>query len=159
MPNWCENKLEVENATPEFVEYLKKEGFSFAKMNPIENPVADDSSEIINQQIKEWGTKWDLEDDQQQEVANSIVSNGYAYFLTAWSPPIEAIVALSVKFPEVDFILSYFEGGMFFWGVSEINDGFYNDVDYSACQKNPLNFLVNNMGYDEDDAKELWSAE
>ena len=34
MPNWCNNKLTIEDCSPELEEFLKTEGFSFNKIKP-----------------------------------------------------------------------------------------------------------------------------
>lgn len=157
MPNWCENKLSVENVTPEFIEYLKAEGFSFEKMAKPDRPENDDSGfATVSAQADAWGTKWDLSESEQKEVADCLVSDGVATFDTAWSPPIEAINALSKKFPEVKFRLAYYEGGVFFWGLCDIEEGHglveeTSDGSLAAARE----FLQEHMGYDEESAAEL----
>lgn len=155
MPNWCDNKLTVTNATPEFLEYLRNEGFSFEKMSPPDRPENDeDGFGVLAAQTKAWGTKWDLDEKEQKEIADSLC-HGEARFLTAWSPPIQAIEALSVKFPEVDFVLYYFEGGCWFWGTAEINNGFSHESSYESFESSPTDFLMKYMDYDEETANQF----
>jgi hypothetical protein len=68
---------------------------------------------------EEWGTKWnaygfhhgDWKDD------NSL------YFVTAWSPPIPIMVALSEKFPELEILLEFADEGGFFLGAATWKGG------------------------------------
>jgi hypothetical protein len=67
--------------------------------------------------IKNWGTKWGMYDfDQVQYFTKSAVVN----FQTAWSPPIPLITKLGEMFPELKFTLRYWEGGMGFQGVYQV---------------------------------------
>lgn len=156
MPNWTENKLSVDNVTPEFIEYLETEGFSFEKMAPPNCPENDENGfATVSAQNEAWGTKWDLPENEQKEVAASLITEGVASFDTAWSPPIQAITALSTKFPEVSFTLAYYEGGMFFWGVCDIQDGCTSDSEGEGNAEEASQFLQDYMGYDKEDADEL----
>jgi hypothetical protein len=72
--------------------------------------------------IKYWGTKWNaysVSDWTKQSIC----------FLTAWSPPIEAIRELSDKFPKAKFILSYVGEGNEYVGIT----GIENDTEYELC--------------------------
>lgn len=154
MPNWCLNKLTINNVTEEITEYLRTEGFSFQKIAPVSDD--EDSFDQASVQIRAWGTKWDLLDAQQGEVAQALIDYHTAEFDTAWSPPITAIEALSRRFPEVDFELAYYEPGCWFWGIAYTNNGHTHD----ECFGEGLNaadaslFLQEHMGYDGEDADE-----
>jgi hypothetical protein len=158
MPNWCDNKLSIENPSAELIEYLKKEGFSFEKMAPPNRPESDENGfATVDAQAAAWGTKWDLDESDQKEVADSLIENGVATFDTAWSPPTEAIMALSSLFPEDSFTLAFFESGCWFWGVEFFEDGLASG-DSCASGGTPseaVDFLVKHMGYDEQDAAEF----
>jgi len=101
MPNWCQNHLMVTGATPEFRVWLK-DGFSFQRMNPVSPPETHDKSAIhswrqIDAHQSAWGTKWDLDDNEQRRVAEDLLETDSSFFDTAWSPPMQAIKALSRK--------------------------------------------------------------
>jgi hypothetical protein len=129
MPNWCQNQLTVTGATPEFRAWLADNGFSFAKMNPPRKPRKADpyGFAALDRYYTAWGTKWDLSDKEQRQVASELLEIGAAFFDTAWSPPIQAIEALSRQFPAVSFQLDYCELGMFFAGTATFQDGDCHD--------------------------------
>jgi hypothetical protein len=157
MPNWCDNKITISNSTPAFEDFLKDEGgFSFERMVKPNRPESDENGwGTVSAQNEAWGTKWDLDENDAKEVADSLIENNAASFDTAWSPPIEAITALSNMFPDVNFSLTYHEPGVGFYGVADFIDGGcfdeYSDID---DRQEYVSFLVNELGYDENDAKE-----
>jgi len=72
--------------------------------------------------------------------------------MTAWSPPIEAIAALSEMFPHDQFALDYFESGCWFAGTAiisegQIDDNQVDDADVTEFAKENFNFVE----YDEDE--------
>jgi len=152
MPNWCQNHLTVTGATPEFRAWLKAEGFSFEKMNPPRRPgqESEDSWSLINSQCSAWGTKWDLDENEQHEVAAELLETGAAFFDTAWSPPMQAIEALSRKFPDLAFQLRYCELGMGFAGTAMFQDGECHDdclEDHPGVMKIACGFF----GYEDEE--------
>jgi len=157
MPNWCENKISIDRLTPALETFLKEDGgFSFERMSKPNRPESDESGwETVSAQNEAWGTKWDLDENNAKEVADSLIENNAASFDTAWSPPVEAIRALSAMFPEVQFSLAYHEQGCAFYGIADFIDGSCEDScsDINDRQEY-VNFLVNELGYDEEDAKE-----
>jgi hypothetical protein len=78
-----------------------------------------------------WGTKWDTDSDTTMTEAWN--QDGHAAlvstFDTAWAPPSNWLVAVSVKFPELTFELHYSESGLGFYGTFTSKDGSGND-DY-----------------------------
>jgi DNA-directed RNA polymerase subunit RPC12/RpoP len=73
-----------------------------------------------------WGTKWDVE----AEVCSKPGSIPLCYhFQSAWSPPIEAFVAISRNYPTLKFILEYDEPGMCFWGIATFINGVVDDKE------------------------------
>jgi hypothetical protein len=76
--------------------------------------IAFDSDHWYDWNVRNWGTKWDVAVHQDEEypetelTSESETSLGYR-FNTAWSPPIEAIVALSKQYPNLEFTLSFEE--------------------------------------------------
>lgn len=161
MPNWCENQIKISNSTPAFEDFLKDEGgFSFERMVKPNRPESDENGwETVSAQADAWGTKWDLDEETSREVADTLLNHGMASFDTAWSPPIEAIKALSNMFHGVQFDLIYHEPGMGFYGIADFKDGEHFD-EYSDIEDRQeyFHFLVNELGYDEEDAAE-WSGQ
>ncbi len=119
MPNWCQNQLTVNGATPEFRAWLEG-GFSFQRMNPVTS--ADSLT-----QCSAWGTKWDLDENDQRESASELLEIGTAFFDTAWSPPLGALTALSAMFPDDTLVLEYHEPGMGFAGRALFEAGACDD--------------------------------
>jgi hypothetical protein len=155
MPNWCINKLTVTNSTPKLEEFLKEHGLSFEAIVKPE-PVKDDETGAgtIFAQTAAWGTKWDLDEDEALESATSLLENGSCDFNTAWSPPSEAIRALS-ELTGASFLLAYYELGMWFWGVEDISEGFISpELDGEETKEQFKEFLMEHFDYDEDEADE-----
>ena len=152
MPNWCQNQLTLTNVTPRLRRWLDTHGFTFKKMNPPKKPRKSDPNgwQHSDCRIVAWGTKWDLDDTQQAEVADELLREECAFFDTAWSPPLEAITALSRKFPEVVFTLHYCELGMFFAGIATIQAGECEDTmheDHSGV----ITIACDVFGYDDEE--------
>jgi len=157
MPNWCENKLTVDNVTPAFQKFLKEEGgFSFERMAKPNRPESDEAGwGTVAAQNAAWGTKWDLVEHEAREIADLLADGNDVQFDTAWSPPIKAIQALSNMFPEVSFTLAYHEPGMCFCGKADFIDGVCSDECCDTSDKECyVDFLVDELDYNEDDAKE-----
>lgn len=150
MPNWCFNKLTVTNSTPELEAFLKEHGLSFEAIVKPNRPENDEHGfETVSAQVHAWGTKWDLPDDEAKEAAAFLLNDGECNFDTAWSPPIQAIEALSAKFPQVNFSLHYYETGCMFWGVADFWCGSVEDECYSGSMQECSLFLQKEMDYDE----------
>jgi hypothetical protein len=162
MPNWCQNHLTVIGATPEFRAWLA-DGFTFQRMNPVSPPAphqdsASDSWRNLNTCCNAWGTKCDLDDKEQRQVADELLETGSSFFDTAWSPPIQAIDALSRQFPEVSFQLDYCKLGMFFAGTATFQDGDCHD-DCNDEKSAVMKIACDIFGYeDEEDPCEFAAA-
>lgn len=162
MPNWCINKLTVTNSTPKLEEFLKEHGLSFEAIVKPE-PLEDDETGAgtIFAQTAAWGTKWDLSETEAEETAASLLGNGDCIFDTAWSPPSEAIRALS-ELTGASFLLSHYEPGMWFWGAEDISEGFISsEFDGDGTQEQFKDFLIEYFDFEEDDANETvgWDEE
>lgn len=72
--------------------------------------------------ITNWGTKWDLNDVNL--LSETEESASYT-FSTAWSPPVQTIIAMSEKFPTLHFTIKYYECGMGFSGTVKLKGGQY----------------------------------
>lgn len=154
MPNWCQNHLTVTGATPEFSAWLA-DGFSFQRMNPVSPPASRYDSAIaswrsINIYSNAWGTKCDLDDNEQRQIAHELLENGAAFFDTAWSPPIQAIEELSKQFPEVAFHLHYCELGMFFAGTATLKAGECHD-EFNEEKASVMKIACDIFGYEDEE--------
>jgi hypothetical protein len=156
MPNWNENKLSIMDCSPELESYLKENGLSFEKIKPTPPEMLGvGNNSWYGWRVSNWGTKWDLTEQEQREVADQLISESadfQATFMTAWSPPLEAIAALSEMFPHDQFTLDYFESGCWFAGTAvisqgEIDDNQVDDDDVAEFAKENFNFVE----YDEDE--------
>ena len=161
MPNWCQNHLTVTGATPEFRAWLTDHGFSFEKMNPLRNPRKSRKADpngwsMLDLCCNAWGTKCDLAINEQHQVANELLENGAAFFDTAWSPPLQAIEALSRKFPALVFQLHYCELGMFFAGIATFQDGDCRD-DFHEEKASVMKIACDIFGYEDEEECELVS--
>jgi hypothetical protein len=78
--------------------------------------------------ISNWGTKWGACDSEllcSEEIKlKGKESWEVEYrFNTAWSPPKEALLHISEMFPNLSFVLKYWEGGCCFKGVFKFENG------------------------------------
>ena len=162
MPNWCNNKLTITNSTPKLEAFLKEHGLSFEAIVKPERPENDETGcATIGTQTAAWGTKWDLDETEAKETAASLLDIDECIFDTAWSPPSEAIRALS-ELTGASFSLAYFEPGMWFWGAEDITDGYIQDeVTCDETQEQLHEFLVQYMDYSAEEATEAvgWDEE
>jgi hypothetical protein len=162
MPNWTHNKLTITNSTPKLEEFLKEHGLSFEAIVKPERPENyGDGCSTIAAQTDAWGTKWDLDETEAKETAASLLKNDECIFDTAWSPPSEAIRALS-ELTGASFLLAYYEPGCWFWGVEDISEGFiYPELDSNETQEQLHEFLVQYMDYSTEEATEAvgWDEE
>ncbi len=162
MPNWCNNKLTVTNSTPKLEAFLKEHGLSFEAIVKPELSENDENGwATIAAQSAAWGTKWDLTEDEAKETAASLLENDECIFDTAWSPPSEAIRALSEQ-TGASFLLAYYEPGVWFWGAESIEDGSINEEVVSNDTQEQLHeFLVQYMDYSTEEATEAvgWDEE
>lgn len=156
MPNWCVNKLTVTNSTPKLEAFLKEHGLSFEAIVKPNRPENDENDfGTIGAQDAAWGTKWDLTPEDATQSAQDLLNCGACGFDTAWSPPSEAIRVLSEQ-TGASFVLAFYEPGLWFWGAESIEDGYIETTltSENETKEEAAKFLVNYLGYDEDDANE-----
>tara|TARA_Y100000401_G_scaffold108354_1_gene103552 strand:+ start:3162 stop:3557 length:396 start_codon:yes stop_codon:yes gene_type:complete len=130
MPNWCENTLNVYGKKTPLSRFVKeskgdKTPLSLEKLNPL--PEGREPAEW-------WGTKWDIDAMVEDYCALWIQYK----FDSAWSPPREAVLAASKRFPTLEFTLRYEEPGMQFIGAFLCKGGnIYKDecIDYDFPSK------------------------
>jgi len=156
MPNWCENILTIESPSDELQSYLQKNSLSFEKIKPTP-PELLEGSGWYDWRVSNWGTKWDLDEQEQRDVFEQFMLNSdhiqQATFMTAWSPPCQAIAALSKKFPNDKFVLRYVEFGMGFAGTAHISHGVSHEED--TDDNDEINqFAVDYFGYDMEELTE-----
>ena len=72
--------------------------------------------------VENWNTKWNACKVKVESVSKGKNANTIIHFDTAWSPPIGVIHELSIMFPELHFILKYYEGGMGFQGTYRVKN-------------------------------------
>ena len=146
MPNWCENNLVINDLLPNERSVVVK---SLEEGNFLETflptPEGDDNDWYAHH-TDVWGTKWDICDSDVSTDDESVV----AFFNTAWSPPINGIVAISEQFPHATFRVRYNEPGVAYCGVAEVTNGDLTDhyTDYSDIPG------MDELDMDEDDAYE-----
>jgi hypothetical protein len=69
--------------------------------------------------VRNWGTKWDVD----AEIEKREPGEAHLAFDSAWSPPVPAVVALSERFPDLEFLLTFDEPGNDFAGHRLIQRG------------------------------------
>ena len=145
MPNWCENIVTIKG-NKKNINKIKKiiresDGF-FSKLIPLNEHLNEKQNEWnklseeeqkewqnnfesyefnnggYDERVKQWGTKWDVEVYSYNGNDNSIDIE----FDSAWSPPLEGLLAISDKY-KVDCHCSYREPGMCFAGEFEAKSG------------------------------------
>jgi len=140
MPNWCNNFVQIRHTDPTKLTALAeavREG-KFCRfvlplpqelVDTVAGHLGDGYAEELNQfkrelnmkyfgstdwydwSVKNWGTKWDVETDDDVTVENELLSFG---FDSAWSPPTGVYAALVEQGYQVDAM--YYEPGMGFCG-------------------------------------------
>jgi len=126
MPNWCDNAMKVRGRRRELKKFLtevmsvdeyRRQYLDFEKIVPLGDPGDD----WLDKRIDNWGTKWNLDgcDFALQDEGTHLE----IWFLTAWSPPVPVMGALTKKYPELSFRLDYSECGTGFRGVFESEKG------------------------------------
>ncbi len=155
MPNWCSNKIRVSgpaDAINEFSEWLDDGKAFLSKINPTPKRLVETVSGFMGDpeeqkkleeqsaanvkefgyanwydwNIANWGTKWDVEADVQQNDGEIGLT-----FDSAWSPPQRAIALLAEKFNDLSFYHAYVEVGMCFVGYDDYEGGVLIDEFYS----------------------------
>lgn len=183
MPNWVDNRLRIEGKEEHLAEFRKWIAedcggeFSFEKFLPIPQELIDSpSSNRDSEKTKEfeakygaadwyswsvdnWGTKWDLKLQDDDFLENFDDYQGFS-FDTAWSPPIQAIKHLSLKFPNLKFEMDFIDESWIFWGTSEFEKGESKETSYEIKNlfkgnKDGYQFLVDEIeGGDEEYVEE-----
>jgi hypothetical protein len=158
MPNWCENILTIENCSAELTEYLTENGLSFEKIKPTPPEMLEDDG-WYGWRVENWGTKWDLTEEEQRDVADKLVrEHNVVLFCTPYSPPSPAIVALSEMFPNDLFKIEYYEYGLDLAGTDYIKAGVLNGNILQDEEEIRL-FAADVFGYDNEEIMEKEAME
>lgn len=166
MPNYCMNTLLV-TGQAEDVEQFKEAvkgkneatALSLEKILPTPNMeyktvTFDNGSEMqvpVNDdwyywRIENWGTKWDVDASIFMETKGLVQYR----FDSAWSPPVNAIIYCSTRWPTLSFTLEYDEPGMDFWGIEEIVKG-----EATEIVSGPSKWAAENA--EDEDEEEGWA--
>ena len=127
MPNWCENKLEVivddehKKNSKAFLKdfYYSNQGKENLLSLSAEVPIPSNVKDEYEWKIKNWGTKWEVEEVSVNEEVDKITY----WFDTAWSPPLEWLQTASKNFPQLTFVLNFDEPGVGLFGGVRVENG------------------------------------
>lgn len=123
MPNWCYNNLTVTHKDPTRVQ-AAIDAFHHGKF--FEHFVPMPGEWQYDWCISNWGTKWDVGDNDAENCELLDPNTVYFRFDSAWSPPIEVYRAMAAQGFEVEAY--YQEIGMAFVGkVVADEDSFIED--------------------------------
>lgn len=143
MPNYCHCVITITGCTKNMKKFYKKikEGdnyyLTFKKTVPISKEAYE--IDIMEANVKFWGTKWDLNIPSTHDV---YVSNCYEILSceeniykircnTAWSPPISWAKTAADIF-KVRIKIAYVESGMYFYGlfIKNFDKKYVRDILY-----------------------------
>lgn len=144
MPNWCENTLKVKGKRKDLDDFQNKIRITdfLQSLIPMPNELENTQSprrgkpnlnliakfgtdNWYDWKIKHWGIKWDI---QLGLMTNSSRQIKY-WFESAWAPPITAIENVSKIFPNLKFVLEYYEPGMGIRGKATSQNGYTEDEE------------------------------
>ena len=134
MPNWCNCVLKIKGEPDELEDFnqsMKTPGtLKFQDFVPVPEKVTA-TSDVIDWRYTNWGTKWDLSDNDDQLMNRSYDGTVLSFtFQTAWGPPKPFIETVSEQFPHLEFCISYYEPLGAFAGYVGYIDGCENDHTY-----------------------------
>lgn len=160
MPDWCNNYLTVNGSEEEvnrfFSEvkrtYKDDKGKEVTDVLSFESHVPPKSADWYNENIKNWGTKWDASNASMhsEDVIKHDDGSGYIQysFSTAWGPPCNWLQKVVALFPTLEFDLEYDEGGNDNYGTYNGKEGELtqtkmtkvqhleeNNLDYQTCME------------------------
>lgn len=130
MPNWCWCTMHVEGKKEELDRFMagikpRTDGYGrtypciLASYIPYPDDIPVRTEECGKWMDENWGTKWGDCETEIEWAENGLI----AQFETAWAPPRNGIVKLSLLFPTLDFTLWYDEPNMHFGGEIFIRAG------------------------------------
>jgi hypothetical protein len=126
MPNWCFNTIKISGPTDEvnrFLGHTNNEPYPNSIPNILEThaPIGEWDHSVA---VQNWSTKWDFD----LNIGNPVVHpSGYCVvegdFETAWSPATDGWKKIATKFPKLNFVITFIEEGMCFYGYDIYNNG------------------------------------
>lgn len=129
----------IPETSPDYAEWMQKKASNMEKYG---------HQDWYDWQIANWGVKWG--DSETELVAVSDRRAEYR-FETPWSPPIAGFDAISEMFPELTFVLRYYDMGMGFAGCAGFHNGDMEDLSTENI-RTPLD------GLDEsEDPEDFWN--
>lgn len=151
MPNWCNNSLTIKGDASTLValkEIIESDGEGLLEA------IAPIGEWEYDTAVAKWGTKWDITTEGLEYTDNG---DGTAeitgWFDSAWSPPIEALHALSQDWDSCYIELLYEEPGMCFvgcWDSEGADDHYeYNEFTSETIKDNVPAYLVEHFALDE----------
>ena len=119
MPNWCSNDIWLRGSKQDLDEYTEKyttDGvMDFNKIVPMPVEYLEDGS-WYDWRVENWGTKWNISNDDSGFWDRIDDKTIVATAETAWSPPLEVLLRLSILFPSLEIEIVYDESGEGFQG-------------------------------------------
>lgn len=138
MPNWCYNQIAITGPDPVLDELLAagSQQVSEQSQEPAPSFTSSDTSFSLealiptppglldgegwyNWRIDHWGTKWDLSDIEM------VREQGQAWLdcLSAWGPPLPALLTISRRYPALKLCIDYDEPMMELSGMASYKSG------------------------------------
>lgn len=132
MPNHCINNLTITSTNSGFLQGLMNE-MKMAEHNEVSflEKLVPFTAETNHEWdydwcVRMWGTKWDIFDVVHASLEGDTL---HLCFVTAWSPPIDALVRGAVTHG-YEFKLHYCEDGAGFVGYTEGDQEAYSDMSF-----------------------------
>lgn len=153
MPNWCSNYIEITGDGRKIKDFIdksyaypcyygeedteKEKRYCFNGLHPVPEEIRKSGYNMAGYdwQNANWGTKWDTLDDATRDFKEWLDNFkldreendwydeiGFS-FQTAWCPCVEWLLHVSTLYPDLEFTISYEEGGCCIFGKETIVDG------------------------------------
>jgi hypothetical protein len=150
MPNWCECYVKIKGEVDLIKDLYDKIKEKQEFLNILQPRPEDQEDNWYEWNVNNWGTKWDLTEDQISELEYTKIDSSMAkiegYIMTAWAPPLDAfdnyIYDVEEEYDcekEVDIKCIYWEPGMGFAGMYHNGDDVcerYGDMKKKEIIKN-----------------------
>jgi len=131
MPNWCFNVVEIAGNKSDLKEIARRVSDANSFLEGLYPLLNDDGSSMdydYDHWINVYGTKWTDELTNDPFVSNNRMQ---VCFQTAWSPPLDGLIAISQLWANCVFGIAYTEPGMCFAGFEIVYNGIV-DVEHSV---------------------------
>lgn len=181
MPNYCYNTLIVSSDSNEEIKKFFLENRSFDNQEDEEDsflsfskkvPKPDDENDWYNWNCQNWGTKWDAIDVELDNyyLAENTLKKDFEIgpnetelrytFSTAWGPALVWLDTIAKKYPNLNFMNEYSEGGMDFYGKRLYSDGeitedfqsSLSEYNWSRVNKDTIIEMIHSrLNIDDDD--------